>query len=103
MVLRFVSDYKQETPLRLSFNSLAKRVFGIDFEQWYQQGSWDDRYVCYSFADKGQIVANVSVTKMKLLLEGSIHPALQIGTVMTDPAYRKQAVQKAAGDSACPA
>jgi predicted N-acetyltransferase YhbS len=69
---------------------LAQRVFGIDFEQWYQLGCWNDDYICYSFADGERIVANVSINKMKLLLDGRICHALQLATVMTDPEYRNR-------------
>lgn len=92
--MHFVTDYKHDIPLRLSFNHLARQVFGIDFEEWYQRGCWDDNYICYSMVDGGQVVANVSVSKMRLLLEGRIHNALQIGAVMTHPDYRSQGLSR---------
>jgi GNAT superfamily N-acetyltransferase len=92
--LRLVSDYKHEDRLRLSFNALAQKVFDIDFEEWYQRGSWDDTYICYSYADGDRIVANVSLNKMNLLLDGRPYRALQIGTVMTDPDYRLQGLSR---------
>ncbi|WP_181592570.1 GNAT family N-acetyltransferase [Paenibacillus sp. YN15] len=88
--LRLVSRYRDNHSLRLSFNRLAQKTFGIDFEGWYQKGAWDDSYACYSFADGEEIVANVSVTAMTMLLDGSTLPALQVGTVMTHPGYRGQ-------------
>lgn len=86
--LQLVSRYKDQDSLRLSFNRLAQMTFGIDFEEWYQKGAWDDSYTCYSFADGEEIVSNVSVTSMTVLLNGNEVPALQIGTVMTHPDYR---------------
>ncbi|WP_019424540.1 GNAT family N-acetyltransferase [Paenibacillus sp. OSY-SE] len=84
----FIHNYKHITEYRRSFNRLAHSVFGIDFEAWYARGCWDDRYVCYSFHDGLDIVANASVTHMDYMLEGMPYKALQIGTVMTHPDAR---------------
>lgn len=85
-----ISDYKEKAKHRHSFNQLAQEVFGIDFERWYQMGFWNDRYICYSYLDGDKVVANVSVNKLDLILNGETQRALQIGTVMTHPDYRKQ-------------
>ncbi len=90
MNLEMVSDYRDNDYLRTSFNELAGKVFGIDFERWYQLGFWDDRYICHSFAHHGRIIANVSVSKMDMILEGKRIKTAQIGTVMTHPDYRKK-------------
>lgn len=87
---QFVSDYKENDLLRLSFNRLANEVFGIDFERWYQAGLWNDRYVCYSYVQGDQVVANVSISRLEMILAGERKRAVQIGTVMTHPAYRGQ-------------
>jgi len=84
----FISDYKNSEKYRLSFNDLASKVFGINFENWYREGFWNERYVCYSFADGGMVVSNVSANMMDLTLGGEIKKAVQIGTVMTHPDYR---------------
>ena len=86
--LKLISDYKHNEEYRLSFNELAQEVFGINFEPWYQQGGWSDRYICYSYVDSDKVVANVSINKMDLVWEGQAKKALQIGTVMTHPDYR---------------
>lgn len=86
--LRLLSDYKHQEGLRLSFNRLAQATFGIDFEAWYQKRAWDDTYTCYSIAEGERIAANVSVTRMTLLLDGQLVPATQLGTVMAHPDYR---------------
>lgn len=88
--LQLVENYKDNSQLRLSFNNLALQTFGIDFEKWYEHGFWNERYVCYSFVDNGEIVANASINKMELLINGQIKQALQLGTVMTHPDYRKR-------------
>lgn len=85
-----VKDYKENATLRHSFHALAKNTFGIDFEAWYAKGYWNDAYICYSYVSNDQVIANVSVNRLTLKWEGQTYRALQIGTVMTDPAYRRQ-------------
>lgn len=88
--LRFIADYKENDVCRLSFNQLAQEIFKIDFEKWYQAGFWTNRYICYSYLDGHQVVSNVSVNQLELVVQGEHKRAIQIGTVMTHPDYRKQ-------------
>ncbi|CRK84970.1 GNAT family N-acetyltransferase [Neobacillus massiliamazoniensis] len=88
--LIFSNDIKKNDVLRSSFNHLATDTFGIDFEVWYQKGFWTDKYVPYVFIDRGKIVANVSISKIKLIIKGETKEAIQIGTVMSHPNYRNQ-------------
>ncbi|MFD2172295.1 GNAT family N-acetyltransferase [Tumebacillus lipolyticus] len=87
---RLVSDYRQVEVLRKSFFDLAKQTFGLDFNEWYDRGFWNDSYICYSFVDGEHIIANASVNKMVLTSGGKEYKAIQIGTVMTHPDYRNQ-------------
>ena len=88
--MNFVKNYKNDDGLRQSFCALALDTFGISFEPWYQAGSWSDAYIPYSFEVEGKVVANASANLMSLIIEGSKISAIQIGTVMTDPAYRRR-------------
>jgi GNAT superfamily N-acetyltransferase len=83
-----ISDYKENEHYRASLNRLAKRTYGFDFEQWYREGYWGDRYRPYSLVHNGEVVANVSVNPIDFMAGGKLHHTLQIGTVMTDEAYR---------------
>lgn len=94
MDFQFIKDYKDNDVYRKSFNKLAGTVFGIDFEQWYKMGFWNDRYICYSFMDNGEIISNVSASIIDLVVNGDRFPALQIGTVMTRPDYRRKGLAK---------
>ncbi len=87
-------DFKNHDEYRTSFNRLSKLIFGIDFEAWYQKGAWDDRYICHSIVADDQIIANVSVSKMDLIINGESNRALQIGTVMTHPEHRGKGLSK---------
>lgn len=90
----FIKDYKDIEKYRLSFNQLANRIFGLDFEMWYQRGCWNDRYICYSFLHNEQVIANLSVSLMDIIHNQQLYKAVQIGTVMTDPAYRNQGLSR---------
>ncbi len=84
------TEYKDKAAYRTSFNKLAGMVFGLDFEEWYQRGCWDERYICHSIAEGGEIIANVSASKLDLVVSGQTRRAVQIGTVMTHPDHRGQ-------------
>ncbi|MCI9071865.1 MAG: GNAT family N-acetyltransferase [Lachnospiraceae bacterium] len=86
--MEIIKDYRDDTGLRRSFNELADKTFGLDFENWYQNGFWGDAYSPYSVVENGRVVANVSVNRTDFLFDGAARHFLQLGTVMTDPAYR---------------
>lgn len=90
-----IKDFKNNDVLRASFNALTQRTYGFDFENWYQQGYWPSNYIPYAFAFNNQVIANVSVNCIDFLFEGNLYKLLQIGTVMTDPAYRQQGLSAA--------
>ena len=85
-----VKNYRANDALRRSFNSLAEKTFGLNFENWYQNGFWGDNYNPYSVVIDGQVVANVSVNRTDLVMDGARRQLLQLGTVMTDERYRNR-------------
>ncbi|WP_456273333.1 GNAT family N-acetyltransferase [Bacillus sp. AK031] len=87
---QFIKDYRDNGKFRSSFNELAAQTFGISFEEWYEKGFWTDKYQPYSLLDGDKVIANVSVSKIDLLVHGQRKRAIQIGTVMTHPEYRKK-------------
>lgn len=87
-------DFKQQDHYRASFNRLSQLVFGIEFEAWFQKGCWDDDYICHSIVSDNEIIANISVSRMNLVIDGVTMKAIQIGTVMTHPEYRGQGYSK---------
>lgn len=88
--MEIIKNYQNNRMLRDSFNDLAQKTFGLSFEDWYQNGYWKDKYIPYSVIEEGKIIANVSVNLMNMLWNGSIVHFIQLGTVMTDEAYRNQ-------------
>jgi GNAT superfamily N-acetyltransferase len=87
---RLIHDYKHHADYRQSFGLLAKQIFSIDFEHWYNLGYWGDAYVCFSYLYHEQVIANVSISRMDMVCHGKPIKAIQVGTVMTHPDHRGQ-------------
>ncbi len=88
--MQIIKQYRNDEALRRSFNALAEKTFGLNFEHWYQLGYWGDAYEPYSVLEEGKIVANVSLNRTDLWMDGQRKRIYQLGTVMTDPAYRNR-------------
>lgn len=85
-----IKDYRRDDALRASFNALAGKTFGIDFEDWYQNGYWTDAYNPHSIVIDGKIAANVSVNHTDFVRKGERLRLIQLGTVMTGEEYRNR-------------
>lgn len=83
-----INNYRDNDALRASFNELAEKVFGLNFENWYQNGFWKDNYIPYSVVIDGKVVSNVSVNRCNVNYNGKTVKLIQLGTVMTDPDFR---------------
>lgn len=86
--IQIVKNYRDDDALRHSFNRLAGKTFDLDFEDWYQNGFWEDQYIPYSVVLEGQVVANVSVNVTDMRWNGGTKHFLQLGTVMTEKSCR---------------
>lgn len=92
--LTFFKGYQQDEKKRAAFNALSVKTFDLSFEEWYQSGYWRDKYIPYTLFDGEQAIANVSVNIMDFSIFGHSQRAIQIGTVMTDEAYRNQGLSR---------
>lgn len=81
-------NYRNNDALRASFNRLAEKTFGLNFENWYQNGFWQDNYIPYSVVIDGEVVSNVSVNACNMNYKGKIVKLIQLGTIMTDDNHR---------------
>jgi GNAT superfamily N-acetyltransferase len=90
LLYTFISDYKDIPKYRIGLSKLANAIFGISFEDWYQNGYWKEKLIPYSLLDGEKIISNVSVNIMDIVLKGKTKKAIQLGTVMTHPKYRGQ-------------
>ena len=86
--------YKEDQQLLDSFNELTRNTFGFDFTGWHAAGHFSDMYVPHVLTDEGKVVSNVSVNRMQFDMGGVIKNYIQIGTVMTDNAYRGQGLNR---------
>lgn len=85
---RFVCDYKENEVLRKSFNELTNSIWEFDFEAWYQSGYWGDSCHLYSLMDGDKMVSHITVSVFDCVILGEKRTLAQLGTVMTDEAYR---------------
>ena len=88
MSLSIEKNYRDNEALRASFNKLAEKTFGLNFENWYQNGFWKDNYIPYSVVIDGEVVSNVSVNACNMNYKGKEVKLIQLGTVMTDTDHR---------------
>jgi len=82
------TSVRDNDKLRASFNELTSKTFGFDFIGWYQAGHWGNMYLPHVLLDGDKVVSNVSVNLMQFVIGGEIKNYIQLGTVMTDEAYR---------------
>lgn len=92
--LEFSKDIRENAPIRGSFNELAHKTFGLSFEDWYHLGYWGDQYIPYVLIDDNKVVANVSVNTIDFSHRGKNLRYVQLGTVMTDGAYRNMGLSR---------
>ncbi len=85
-----ITDYKDNPDFRYSLNRLTHDIYGFDFEEWFQNGYWQDKYIPYSLFYENEVVANVSVNTMEFLIQGNRVKPIQLGTVMTEKYHRNQ-------------
>ena len=90
----YVKDYRDNESLREGLNKLTEKTYGFNFRKWYEEGYWGKGYIPYSLLDGNKLVANVSVSIMKINILGEEKNYIQIGTVMTDEEYRNQGLSR---------
>ncbi len=88
MKYTYLTGYQKDNHYRHAFNTLANKVFGIDFEIWYQSGYWNEKYIPYTLFNGEMAVANVSANIMDVNVLGEQKRYIQLGTVMTDESSR---------------
>ena len=88
--MELIRHYMEDDRLRAALNALTRKTFGFDFEGWYAAGGWEGDYLPYALMDGDRMIANVSVNRMRFLQNGQERHYIQLGTVMTDEAFRRQ-------------
>ncbi|MBR3503978.1 MAG: GNAT family N-acetyltransferase [Clostridia bacterium] len=88
--MELICDYMRDEKSRRALNELTRKTFWFDFEGWVTGGFYEGDYIPYSFIEKGKIIANVSANRMTFEQNGVVKNYIQLGTVMTDEAFRGQ-------------
>lgn len=70
------------------FNGLMTEVFGFSFAPWHRLGLWGEDYECHSLIEGGRMIANASISKMDLLVNGRRYRVHQFGAVAVRPDRR---------------
>lgn len=94
MQYKLVKQVKEIDILRNSFNDLAIETFDLSFENWYKNGFWTNKYIPYVLVHNDKAIANASVNVIHTLWNKIPKCYIQIGTVMTDLAYRNQGLSR---------
>lgn len=87
-------NIKENDNLRASFNALTQKTFWFNFVNWYEAGHWGDFYIPHALLDGEKVISNVSVNLMQFDICGMKKNYIQLGTVMTDEAYRGQGLNR---------
>jgi predicted N-acetyltransferase YhbS len=78
-----------DTARQEAFQRYISRVFPrLDFRPWFRCGGWTSRYEAHAIADGDEIVANVSVMRMRVVIGGREVRAAQLGAVGSVPEER---------------
>jgi GNAT superfamily N-acetyltransferase len=86
--------HQNEARYRVAFNNLSKNIFGLSFEEWFQSGYWNEKYIPYTLFDEDKAIANASINIMAFSTFGEHKRYIQVGTVMTDPNYRNKGLSR---------
>jgi predicted N-acetyltransferase YhbS len=89
MALEHLRIRHADTGRHEAFLRYVPRVFPrIDFRPWYARGGWTEAYEAHAVADGGEIVANASVMRMRLVVGGREVRGAQLGAVGSVPEMR---------------
>lgn len=83
-----------DTEKREAFDGFAKQTFGLTFDMWYRSGEWGEWNQPYTLFDGEKAIANITVNQMKVRYQGRVRNYIQLGGIMTDPAYRRQGLSR---------
>lgn len=94
MKYNYSTAVRDNDVLRKSFNELTRQTFCFDFTDWYAAGHWGEWYIPHVLLDGNRVISNISVNLMQFDVQGAEKNYIQLGTVMTDQAYRGQGLNR---------
>ncbi|MCY1017439.1 GNAT family N-acetyltransferase [Pyxidicoccus sp. MSG2] len=91
----------RDAVLQTAFCDYVPQVFRrADFRHWREWGEWDDDYRAFALFEDGHVVANASVMRMRLRMDGREVPAFQLGAVGCIPSHRERGLSRVVMDAA---
>lgn len=91
----FEKGYQKNETMRKSLDRLSQATFGgLSFERFYHLGFWTDNIIPYTLFREGNAVSNLFVSIMDVRHNGKAKRYVQLGTVMTDKAYRNRGLSR---------
>ncbi|MBZ4420370.1 GNAT family N-acetyltransferase [Myxococcus sp. RHSTA-1-4] len=91
----------RDTAYQAAFCDYVSQVFRrASFRRWCEWGEWDDAYRAFSVVEDSRVLANASVMRMRLLLEGREVTGFQLGAVGCLPAQRGRGLARVAMEAA---
>ena len=92
---KIIENYRNDDKLRNNFFKFTEAVFqSYDFKIWHDKGFWTDEYVPHSIVKDGEVISNVSISTMKIYVNGELKNGLQFATVGTLNEHRKQGLSR---------
>ncbi|MDC0713781.1 GNAT family N-acetyltransferase [Stigmatella sp. ncwal1] len=87
--------------LQAAFCDYVPQVFRtVDFRRWCAWGEWNDDYRAFAVFDEGRVVANASVMRMRLQIEGREVIGYQFGAVGCVPSHRERGLSRVVMEAA---
>ncbi|MFL5349096.1 MAG: GNAT family N-acetyltransferase [Hyalangium sp.] len=85
----------RDRALQAAFCDYVPQVFRtVDFRRWCAWGEWNDDYRAFAVLDEGRVVANASVMRMRLCIEGREVIGYQLGAVGCVPSHRGRGLSR---------
>jgi len=90
----YIDNVKDTAESRRCYFQLAKKIYGLNFEKWYQSGYWDGCYIPYIIMHGDIAVSSVAVCINDINWQSRKKRYVQISTVMTLPEYRNKGLNR---------
>ena len=94
MMIKMTSGVLYTEEYGEQLNDLILEAFHFSFDKWHEKKVWDDDFERYSIIENGVMLAQISVFKMKMLINGKKKEVLQLGGVATREEYRGKGLSR---------
>lgn len=91
---KFSEDVLSNCDTREGYFQLAKTIYGLKFDRWYDSGYWDGKFIPYVLYDGDTAVSSVAVAINEVTWQNTNKCYVQISTVMTLPEYRNKGLSR---------